>query len=133
MGLCNLRHLKEEIAKRKAVFERYEQHLSNIKGITFPSIQKGVVYNYAYLPIVFDGYKLSRDQVFDLLLANGVNGRKYFYPLISNYECYKDEFDSKKTPIAKKVSDNVLTLPMYANLNLEDVDMICDIILNRGN
>ena len=55
--------------------------------------------------------------------------RKYFYPLINDYNCYKDQYDSKDTPIAKEISDNVLTLPMYADLSLKDVDRICDIIL----
>ena len=57
--------------------------------------------------------------------------RKYFYPLINDYECYKDEYNSKDTPVAKRISDNVLTLPMYADLSLEDVDKICDIILKE--
>ena len=57
--------------------------------------------------------------------------RKYFYPLINDYECYRDEYNSEDTPIAKRISDNVLTIPMYADLSLEDVDRICDIILRK--
>ena len=64
--------------------------------------------------------KLQKENIFS---------RKYFYPLINDYDCYKNQYDSKLTPIAKKISDNVLTIPMYANLNIKDVDFICDIIL----
>ena len=71
----------------------------------------------------------SRDGVSDALNQNNIFARKYFYPLISDFDCYSSEHDSSQTPVAKKVSDNVLTLPLYADLTLEDVDMICDIIL----
>ena len=73
----------------------------------------------------------SRDDIYKQLVENDIIARKYFYPLINDYECYRNEYDSKLTPIAKKISDNVLTIPMYADLNLEDVDRICDAILNK--
>ena len=63
------------------------------------------------------------------LEKEGIYSRKYFYPLITDYQCYSNEYDSSLTPIAKKISDNVLTIPMYADLSLEDVNRICDIIL----
>ena len=62
------------------------------------------------------------------MAKSAVGARKYFYPLINDYECYRDEYDSKLTPISKEISDNVLTIPMYADLKIEDVDRICDII-----
>ena len=65
------------------------------------------------------------------LLKENIFTRKYFYPLINDYDCYKDKYSSKDTPIAKKISDNVLTIPMYADLSIEDVDRICDIILRK--
>ena len=65
------------------------------------------------------------------LAKENIFSRKYFYPLISDYDCYKDKFDSSKTPIAKKISDRVLTIPMYANLSMEDANRICDIILKK--
>jgi dTDP-4-amino-4,6-dideoxygalactose transaminase len=85
--------------------------------------------NYAYFPVVFDGYKMSRNEVFEKLKAENIYARKYFYPLTNNFECYKGRFDVKKTPVAKYVADRVLTLPLYADLALDDVDRICDIIL----
>ena len=74
-----------------------------------------------------------RDEVFDKLAKNNILARKYFYPLTNEFECYQDfeTADVSKTPIAKQISDNVLCLPMYADLALEDVDRICKIIKIR--
>lgn len=129
MGICNLRHVDTEILKRKAVVERYRARLENIEGIKLSAIQKGVKQNYAYFPVVFDNYKYTRDEVFDKLGKENIIARKYFYPLINDYECYRDKYSSKDTPVAKYISDRVLCLPMYADLELEVVDKICDIIL----
>ena len=131
MGICNLRHLDAEIAKRKAVVERYRARLGNVAGIKFCNPQKDVKPNYAYLPVVFDGYKKTRDEIFEELKQYDVVARKYFFPLVNDMECYKDypTSGSDKTPIAKHIADRVLTLPLYADLSLDDVDKICDIIL----
>lgn len=132
MGLCNLRHLSEEIAKREKAYSRYKERLASIKGIVWGTSQRDVDYNYAYLPVVFDGYKMNRDQVFDLLLRNNINARKYFYPLTSEFVCYKGRgyAGACDTPVAKHISDSVLCLPLYADLTIQEVDAICDIILN---
>jgi dTDP-4-amino-4,6-dideoxygalactose transaminase len=129
MGICNLRYVEGEIAKRKIVVERYIGRLSSVKGIKLCKPQTGVKSNYAYFPVVFDGYKMSRDEVFEKLKAENIYARKYFYPLTNSFECYKGRFDVEKTPVAKYVADRVLTLPLYADLAIEDVDRICDIIL----
>lgn len=131
MGLCNLRHLSEEIAKRKAVVEHYRSRLSGVKGIALCKPQADVKPNYAYFPVVFDGFRLSRDEVFEKLKANDIVARKYFYPLTSDFECYRElpTAGGDKTPIAKHIADCVLTLPLYADLTKEDVDRICDLIL----
>jgi len=129
MGICNLRHIDDEIAKRKIVVERYIGRLSSVKGIKLCKPQTGAKSNYAYFPVVFDGYKMSRDEVFEKLKAENIYARKYFYPLTNSFACYKGRFDVEKTPVAKYVADRVLTLPLYADLALEDVDRICDIIL----
>ena len=129
MGICNLRHVDAEILKRKAVVERYRARLKNIEGIKLSPIQEGVKPNYAYFPVVFDKYKYTRDVIFDKLGKENIVARKYFYPLINDYECYRDKYSSKDTPVAKHISDSVLCLPMYADLELEVVDKICDIIL----
>ena len=128
MGICNLRHVDTEIAKRKAVAKRYVSRLKDINGIKLCKVQSGVKSNYAYFPVVFDGYRLSRDEIFEALKAENVFARKYFYPLTNSYECYRDRFDVSKTPAARYIAERVLTLPIYADLSLEDVDRICDII-----
>ena len=128
MGICNLRHLDREITKRQKVVERYKERLDNVPGIIFCQPQKDVTPNYAYLPIVFDGFKKTRDEIFDELKANDIIARKYFYPLINDMECYK-YLKQNNTPIAKYIADRILTLPLYADLALIDVDRICDIIL----
>jgi dTDP-4-amino-4,6-dideoxygalactose transaminase len=131
MGICNLRHIDGEIAKRKAAVERYRERLSGVDGITLCPIQENVQHNYAYFPVVFDKaiFGLSRDEVMDNLVKEGIGARKYFYPLTNSFDCYN--FDVKKTPVAFELSKNVLTLPLYADLTVEDVDRICDVILKK--
>ena len=128
MGLCNLRHVDSEIGKRKNVAERYIINLKGIEGINLSETQKCVKSNYAYFPVVFDGYKKTRDEVFEELEANNIIARKYFYPLINSFDCYKDKYSVVDTPVAKYIADRVLTLPLYADLDLQDVDRICEII-----
>ena len=132
MGICNLRHLDGEIAKRKAVVERYRERLSGVEGIQLCSVQKDVESNYAYFPVVFDGYKYTRNEVYERLMEQGITARKYFYPLTNSFECYRHYPTAgvEKTPVAQHLALRVLTLPLYADLSLEDVDRICDIILN---
>lgn len=129
MGLCNLRHVDEEIEKRRKVVERYRERLSNVDGIKLVPIQEGVKENYAYFPVVFDNYKYTRDEVFAKLGEENIVARKYFYPLINDFECYRENYSSNDTPVAKYIAGRVLTLPLYADLELEIVDKICDIIL----
>lgn len=133
MGLCNLKHINEEIEKRKKVFERYVNNLKDIEGIKLLQFNKNIKPNYAYFPVVFEKEKfgLNRDEVMQILAENGIFARKYFYPLINDFSCYNKEYSSLDTPIAKTISDNVLTLPMYADLKQDDVDKICKLILRR--
>ncbi|MEB2298021.1 DegT/DnrJ/EryC1/StrS family aminotransferase [Lysinibacillus xylanilyticus] len=125
MGLCNLRNIDEEIGKRKKVFERYVEHLSGIRGIKLLPPPKDVSSNYAYLPVVFDGFQLSRDEVYEKLMKHNIFSRKYFYPLTNSFECFREKFNAADTPVAKYIAERVLTLPLYGDLMLEDVDKIC--------
>ncbi len=131
MGICNLRHLPQEIEKRRIVHEHYMKRLSGVEGLQLNPSQEGVSSNYAYFPVVFDNYKYTRDQVYDRLAKHDIIARKYFYPLTNDFDCYSvlPGFDSSKTPVAKYIADRVLTLPLYADLSITDVDRICDIIL----
>lgn len=128
MGICNLKYINEEIIKRKKVVERYIDNLKETSGIKLSLAQEGVESNYAYFPVLFDDYRMNRDEVFEKLKENNIIARKYFYPLTTGFECYKDLYDIEKTPVAKYVSERILTLPLYADLALEDVDRICEII-----
>ncbi len=131
MGICNLRHIDEEIEKRKQVVARYRARLAGVKGIKLCPEQPDTVSNYAYFPVVFEDYKYTRDEVFENLKAQNIIARKYFYPLTNSVECYCDypTARAEKTPVARHLADRVLTLPLFADLSPDDVDRICDIIL----
>ena len=128
MGLCNLRHIKDAIAGRKAVHDQYVEQLSGLP-LRLPQAQPGVESNYAYFPVFFES-RAVRDAVCDALAANDVFARKYFYPLINDFDCYRQlpGFDSALTPVAKRLADGVVTLPMYPDLAAEDIARICRII-----
>ena len=131
MGLCNLRHLDGEIEKRSRVVARYREHLNGVPGIKLVQPQKDVKPNYAYFPVVFDETVLGygRDDIYEMLKQHDIFTRKYFYPLTSEFQCYSDKYDAKDTPVALETSKRVLTLPLYADLDLSDVDRICELIL----
>lgn len=133
MGLCNLRHVDEEIAKRRAVVERYREHLEGVDGLRLNAQQPEVRSNYAYFPVVFDEnlFGASRNEVMDALAKNGIGARKYFYPLTNTFECFHGKYDVDATPVALHVAKRVLTLPLYADLSMEDVDRICKIVLEQ--
>lgn len=132
MGLCNLRHVDEEIAKRKKVVECYRNRLEGIEGLQLNPVQKDVVSNYAYFPVVFDEkvFGASRNEVFDKLAMNNVAARKYFYPLTNTFDCFHGKYDVTRTPVALHISKRVLTLPLYADLSLDTVERICDVIVS---
>ena len=134
MGLCNLRHIDEEIAKRKKVADRYREHLEGVDGLQLNVTQSGVKSNYAYYPVVFEEkeFGATREEVFDRLAEEGILARKYFYPLTNAFSAFHGEFDVTKTPVALHISKRVLTLPLYSDLAHEDVDRICELILECG-
>ena len=134
MGLANLDILDNQIEKRKTLIERYLNRLKHVRGVkTFQWGLPDVTYNYAYFPIVFDEekLKLSRDEIADRLLKDySIQVRKYFYPLISDLHCYSKDYNSGNTPIAKRISKQVVTLPLYVELENEQVDFICESLEN---
>lgn len=134
MGLCNLRHVDEEIAKRKSVFEAYRELLDGVEGIRIPQDQKDVKRNYAYFPIFIDPVKFgaTRDDVFGQLGNAGIRARKYFSPAINDMKWYAKRFGGD-TPIAQIAAGSVLTLPLYADLSLDITEGICSQIVALRN
>lgn len=132
MGLCNLRHIGNEIVKRKKVVEYYRERLSGIDGIQLNVIQEDVESNYAYFPVVFEEQRFgaSREEVFKSLAENGIVARKYFYPLTNTFSAFAGKYNVLETPVALHVSKRVLTLPLYADLSLSDVERICDVVIS---
>ncbi|MCD8354642.1 MAG: DegT/DnrJ/EryC1/StrS family aminotransferase [Clostridiales bacterium] len=133
MGICNLRHVDENIAKRKAVAEKYDERLGAVPGIRLMKLREGVVPNYAYYPIYVDPrmFGKSRDDIYDRLMRHDIHARRYFFPATNELECYAGRFKLQKTPVAHNVSMNILCLPMYADLELDEVERICDLILRK--
>ncbi len=130
MGICNLRHISDDISKRENLFYKYKENLINVKGLRLPKTQKNVEHNYSYFPIIVDEKLLgiTRDELYMKLYSHGIYARKYFYPLTSDFDCYSKRDIYNSTPVAKYISDRILTLPLYSELNKSDVDLICRVI-----
>ncbi len=128
MGVCNLKHLDDEIAKRKTACERYYERLEGIQGIKLHKIPVDLKWNYAYFPVLFDGFK-NRNQIKAELEKENIYARKYFYPITTQLSAYKPQYGNVSLPVSEYSADHVLTLPMYSDLTVEDVDRICDVIL----
>ena len=136
IGLINLRHLDDERRKRHNIVETYKKSLADIKGLKVFEIPGDVRNSYQYFVIrVTEEFGLSRDQVHLELKKYNVITRKYFYPLCSEYSCYRQlpSADPENLPIAHKIVKEVLCLPLYGNLKLDDVEKICDLIRNMKN
>ena len=131
MGICNLRHIGEEIEKRRKIVEHYNYRLKEVNGIKLNVEQRNVQSNYAYYPVAFDEkqFGASRNDVFLALKTQKIYARKYFYPLTNTFDCYKGWFDVNETPVALDISRQILTLPLYADLTYEEVDKICDCVM----
>lgn len=129
MGILNLKYLDSNIEKRKKIAELYQKELEDIGGIGFIQTKKYIRHNYSYLPVIIDEKKFgkTRDQLHDLLKNYNVFARKYFFPLVTDFDCYKNKY-TFDTPVAKYVSDRILTLPIYSELSLDDAAKICKII-----
>ena len=126
MGICNLRRVDDDIEKRRVIVEKYRENLSKITGITFLNQQKGVQMNYAYLPITLSSdMRMGRDELVDNLQKSNIFVRKYFYPIVSEFDCYKSSYNACETPIALDISKRVITLPLYPDLSMEDVERVC--------
>ena len=131
-GLLNLKQVDQAIGARKAVAEAYREGLKDVKGIRCMQDLVGVRHNYAYFPIFVDEkeYGMSRDDLYFMLKANQVLGRRYFYPLISEFPIYRGLPSAKKEnlPVANAMADAVICLPIYHDLKSESVKRVIEII-----
>ncbi len=132
MGICNLRRLEEEIREREVIAKQYRKALDSISGIRLNDTQEFTRPNYAYFPIVIEEEKFgaSRDEVFLKLKEKHIFARKYFYPLTNAFECFQGQYFADHTPVALRMSQRILTLPIYVGLSETNVEKICNIILS---
>ena len=132
-GLLNLRQVDDAIAARKQVAVKYREALHGVEGITFFDDMPGVKHNYSYFPIFIDAkaYGTTRDELYFKMKEQNVLGRRYFYPLISEFSTYRglESADPNNLPNAHKMADSVLCLPMHHELSEEDVNRILNAIL----
>ncbi len=132
-GLLNLRLVDDAIAARQQVAIQYREALRGVEGITFFDDMPGVKHNYSYFPIFIDAkaYGMTRDELYFKMKEQNVLGRRYFYPLISEFSTYRglESADPKNLPNAHKMADSVLCLPMHHELSVEDMERIIEIIV----
>jgi len=128
MGLINLKYIDNQIDNRKLVVERYRELLKDIKGISFLNDKENIKHNYSYFPILVDEsiVGLNRNQLHEKLKEYNIFTRKYFYPLVTDFECYKGKFSDSNLKNAKYVAGKVLTLPLYGELTILDVNNIVE-------
>lgn len=134
-GLLNLKQVDEAIAKRKHVAELYREALKNVPGIRFLNDIEGVKHNYSYFPIFITekDYGMSRNALYEKLKENNIWGRRYFYPLISNFPVYRglESASPENLPVATRLAEQVLCLPMYADLTEGDINKILGVVCRK--
>jgi len=132
-GIINLKHVDSAIQKRKEVAIQYRTLLKDIEGISFLNDIPNVRHNYSYFPIFIDleRYGKTRDELYEKLKDNNIFGRRYFYPLISDFSTYRglDSATANNLPVATKVANSVICLPIHHELTKEDIDRIVNIII----
>ena len=131
-GLLNLRQVDAAIAARQQVAIKYREALRDVEGITFFDDMPGVKHNYSYFPIFIDekAFGMSRDALYTKMKAANVLGRRYFYPLISEFSTYRglESANPKNLPNAHKMADSVLCLPMHHELSDNDIQRTIELI-----
>jgi dTDP-4-amino-4,6-dideoxygalactose transaminase len=132
MGLASLPYIDQQISKRKSKVERYQSLLNFVDGIRMIPENSIICSNYAYFPILVEEkkYGMARDELFHLLASHNIFARKYFYPLVPNYECYRGKYRAD-VPVANYVADRIMTLPLWSDIPEEVIDEICQVIIER--
>ncbi len=132
-GLLNLKQVDAAIAARQKVAVAYREALRNVEGISFWDDMPGVRHNYSYFPIFVDAekYGMTRDELYMKMKDQGVWGRRYFYPLISEFSTYRGLESSRpeNLPNAHMMADTVICLPMHHALSEEEINRIIDCII----
>lgn len=132
-GLLNLKQVDEAIEKRHQVAIRYREALRDVKGIRFFDDMPGVRHNYSYFPVFIsaDEYGMTRDELYFKMKEQGVYGRRYFYPLISTFSTYcgLPSAAPENLPVATRIANEVICLPMYHDLSEEDVNRVLELIV----
>ena len=132
-GLLNLRQIDHAIAKRHKVAEIYRKELADVPGISFFSERPDVKYNYSYFPIFVDAekYGMTRDELYFKMRDHNVLGRRYFYPLISDFTTYRGlpSAAPSNLPVATRMADQVICLPMHHSLSSEDVKNVLECLI----
>ena len=129
MGLCNLKRIDTAIMERKLRYERYKELLKDVPGIRFFVDTQRVRKNYGYFPIlVGEDCVRTRDELYDRLRENNIYARKYFYPLTSDQACFKNKYKNMDLPNARQLSKEVLVLPLYEKLEMQELERICDLV-----
>ena len=132
-GLLNLKQVDSAIEARHQVAIKYRNALRNVEGITFFDDMPGVRHNYSYFPIFVDAkkYGMTRDELYFKMKEQNVLGRRYFYPLISEFSTYRGLESAKpeNLPEAHKMADSVICLPMHHALSDEDIQRVLDTIV----
>ena len=134
-GLLQLKYIDGFMAKRKAITELYFELLKDVKGIRFLPCMENITHAYSYFPILIDEeeYGISRDELYEKLKENNIFTRRYFYPLISDFEPYR-ELTSSATdnlPVATRVALQVLCLPIYVELDTTQIEQICKLLTDN--
>lgn len=131
-GLLNLKQVDEAIEKRHQVAIRYREALRGVDGIRFFDDMVGVRHNYSYFPIFVNAeeYGMTRDELYFKMRDNGILGRRYFYPLISNFSTYRGlpSAAPENLPVATRIANEVICLPMHHELTEEDVNRIIELV-----
>lgn len=129
MGLCNLKHVGEAFAARKERYEYYRERLQGIKGIHFFDTDENTALNYSYFPILIEeAYGKTRDELYCFLREQNIYARKYFYPITADQACFRNRYKSIALEHARELSQKVLTLPLYEELELEQVERIIRLV-----
>ena len=131
MGSLVLKYLKDVIGRRAVINELYRRRLKEIPGILLPPPPSpDITQNYSYMPIEIDEneFGMSRNDLHNKLFKYNIQARRYFYPLLCDYACYRSISLNAPLTVARRVAERILTLPLYDDLQPSEVDRICEIL-----